>query len=128
MGSRYSGVKPLLLLTKRQEQVAGLIACGMAKKEVADYLNITTATVDATLRPVYQKTGCQKINELAGWWISRQYELQIDFKELKKQLIAISFITLMFFQMCADPAGIITVRRTRTEKEFETEIVHPLKD
>lgn len=86
MGSKYSGEKLRLSLTKRQEQVAGLIACGMAKKEVANYLRITTATVDATLRPIYQKTGCQKINELTGWWISRKYALEIDFKKLKKEL------------------------------------------
>lgn len=86
MESRYSGGKNLPSLTKRQAQIAGLIACGMAKKEVADKLNITKATVDATLRPIYQKTGCQKINELAGWWISQRFKIQINFEELKKEI------------------------------------------
>ena len=90
MESKYSGAKPLLLLTKRQEQVAGLIACGMAKKEVADYLHITTATVDATLRHIYLKTGCQKINELTGWYLNTHYGMNIDFKELKNKLSKIT--------------------------------------
>lgn len=86
MISRYNGEKNPLSLTKRQEQVAGLISCGMSKKEVADKLNITTATVDATLRPIYLKTGCQKINELTGWYLNTHYGMQIDFKDLKNEL------------------------------------------
>ena len=86
MESRFSGGKNLHSLTKRQEQIAGLIACGMAKKEVADKLNITISTVDATLRPIYLKTGCQKINELTGWYFNTHYSLDIDFGKLKNEL------------------------------------------
>ena len=86
MASKSNGEKNPLNLTKRQEQIAGLIACGMAKKEVADRLKITTATVDATLRPIYLKTGCQKINGLTGWYLNTHYGMQIDFKKLENDI------------------------------------------
>lgn len=77
-----------IILTRRQEQISGLISCGMAKKEVANSLHISTFTVDNTLRSVYDKTGLGKTNELTGWWINRHYELQIDFPELKKEILS----------------------------------------
>ena len=109
-------------LTRRQEQISGLISCGMAKKEIADILSISTHTVDNTLRAVYDKTGFGKINELTGWWISRHFEITIDFKELKQQIIALSLLAMIFFQIASDPDGIIRTRRARrcrNENEIE---------
>jgi DNA-binding CsgD family transcriptional regulator len=75
------------ILTRRQEQISGLISCGMAKKEIANALKISAFTVDNTLRLVYTKTGLGKINELTGWWINNHYNLQINFHELKNQIL-----------------------------------------
>ncbi len=109
-------------LTRRQEQISGLIACGMSKKEIADKLLISEHTVDNTLRAVYLKTGYGKINELTGWWISRRFNINIDFNELKKQIIASSMLLLIFFDLSVDPSAIITARRSRrirNENEIE---------
>lgn len=76
-----------VVLTSRQEQISGLISCGLSKKEMADALHIAVSTVDNTLRAVYKKTGYGKANELTGWWLSRHFELSIDFGELKQQLV-----------------------------------------
>jgi DNA-binding NarL/FixJ family response regulator len=76
-----------ILLTRRQEQVSGLVSCGMAKKEIANALHISPFTVDHILRSVYDRTDLNKINELTGWWISRHYDMEIDFAGLKKQLL-----------------------------------------
>ena len=59
----------------------------MAKKEIANALKISAFTVDNTLRLVYTKTGLGKINELTGWWINNHYNLQINFHELKNQIL-----------------------------------------
>lgn len=75
------------ILTRRQEQISGLISCGMAKKEIAYALKISAFTVDNTLRLVYLKTGLGKINELTGWWINNHYNLQINFRDLKNQIL-----------------------------------------
>ena len=76
-----------IALSRRQEQISGLISCGMAKKEVAGALHISAYTVDNTLRLVYSKTGLGKVNELTGWWINQHYHLQINFPELKKEML-----------------------------------------
>jgi len=112
-----------IALTRRQEQISGLISCGMAKKEIADILAISTHTVDNTLRAVYDKTGFGKINELTGWWICRHYEIRIDFPTLKKQIIALSLLALISFQMASDPNNILRARRAKRSKwENETEM------
>ncbi|WP_418894195.1 helix-turn-helix transcriptional regulator [Limibacterium fermenti] len=72
-------------LTKRENQVAGLTACGLAKKEIACELSISYGTVSILLDRCYRKTGTSKLNELAGWWLNEHFSLGIDFEELKKR-------------------------------------------
>lgn len=109
-------------LTRRQEQISGLISCGMAKKEIADMLSISESTVDNTLRAVYEKTGFGKINELTGWWISRRFNIAIDFKALRQQMIALSLLAMISFQIATDHHNILRARRARRPKrENETE-------
>lgn len=55
-------------LTKRENQIAELIAWGSAKKEIADLLCISVNTVDNTARSIYEKIGVNKSNELSAWW------------------------------------------------------------
>ena len=62
-------------LTKRENQIAGLAACGLAKKEIA------YGTVNVLLDKAYKKTGTSKLNELGAWWINRVFALNIDFKQ-----------------------------------------------
>lgn len=118
-----------ITLTRRQEQISGLISCGMAKKEIADTLNISESTVDNTLRAVYEKTGFGKISELTGWWISKHFQIQIDFKQLRKEIIAMSLLSLVIFQILIDPSDIIRAKRERRfRRENETEITINLFD
>ena len=57
-------------LTKRENQIAGLAACGLAKKEIADRLGTAYGTVNVLLDKAYKKTGTSKLNELGAWWIN----------------------------------------------------------
>ena len=68
-------------LTKRENQIAGLAACGLAKKEIA---GTAYGTVNVLLDKAYKKTGTSKLNELGAWWINRVFALNIDFKQLQK--------------------------------------------
>jgi len=106
-------------LSPRQEQISGLISCGMAKKEIADCLRISEHTVDNTLRAVYDKTGLGKINELTGWWLTRRFQIAIDFNELKKQIIAMSFLAFICLQMVTNENNVIRARRIRRDDETE---------
>lgn len=110
-------------LSRRQEQVAGLVSCGLAKKEIANELHIAESTVDNTLRAVYEKTGFGKINELTCWWISKRYHITIDLRELKNQIIAMSLLALVIFQTINNQDGVLRARRVRRIKRNETEII-----
>ena len=58
--------------TKRETQIAELIAWGASKKEVADKLFISEYTVDNHLRKVYEKANVNKANELSAWGVCRR--------------------------------------------------------
>ena len=89
-------------LTKRENQIAGLAACGLAKKEIADKLGTAYGTVLVLFDKAYKKTGTSKLNELGAWWINRVFALNIDFKLLQKSLIALSFLGIIVFQIAFD--------------------------
>jgi len=74
-------------LTKRENQIAGLAFCGLAKKEIADLLNIAEGTVNVLLDKAYKKTETNKLNELGAWWINNWLDLGIDFQSLQKAIV-----------------------------------------
>lgn len=63
------------LLSKRETQVAELLAWGASKKEVASKLFVSTRTVENTARNIYAKLGIQKATECAygGFAQSAEY-------------------------------------------------------
>lgn len=75
-------------LTKRETQVAELLAWGAAKKEVADRLFISTRTVENTARSIYVKTGVQKATELCVWWFCTKCGVPASLDPLKRAFIA----------------------------------------
>nr|DAV11744.1 MAG TPA: hypothetical protein [Caudoviricetes sp.]DAZ69454.1 MAG TPA: hypothetical protein [Caudoviricetes sp.] len=112
-------------LTKRENQIAGLAACGLAKKEIADRLGTAYGTVNVLLDKAYKKTGTNKLNELGAWWINRVFALNIDFKQLQKSLIALSFLGIIAFQIAFDCNNDLNrsrrarIRRNRIEEVYE---------
>ena len=106
-------------LTKRENQIAGLAACGLAKKEIADRLGTAYGTVNVLLDKAYKKTGTSKLNELGAW------SLNIDFKQLQKSLIALSFLGIIAFQIAFDCNNDLNrsrrarIRRNRIEEVYE---------
>ena len=112
-------------LTKRENQFAGLGACCLAKNEIADRLCTAYGTVNVLLDKAYKKTGTSKLNELGAWWINRVFALNIDFKQLQKSLIALSFLGIIAFQIAFDCNNDLNrsrrarIRRNRIEEVYE---------
>lgn len=52
-------------LSRRETEVAHLLAWGASKKEVADILFISTRTVENTARNIYAKVGIQRLRNFA---------------------------------------------------------------
>ena len=75
-------------LTKREREVAELLAWGAAKKDVADRLFISTRTVENTARSIYVKTGVQKATELCVWWFCSKCGVPASLDPLKRAFIA----------------------------------------
>ena len=72
-----------------------------------------------------KKTGTSKLNELGAWWINRVFALNIDFKQLQKSLIALSFLGIIAFQIAFDCNNDLNrsrrarIRRNRIEEVYE---------
>ena len=76
-------------LTRRETEIAELLAWGTSKKEVADKLYISTRTVENTARSIYTKTGVQKATELCVWWFCAKCGVPPSLDPLKRAFIAV---------------------------------------
>ena len=116
------------VLTKRENQIAGLAFCGLAKKEMADKLGTGYGTINVILDKAYKKTGPSKLNELGAWWANRAFALNIDFPQLQRSIVALSFLLIICFQIALDHNDDIRrgrrsrIRRYRIEEVSEFEI------
>lgn len=69
-------------LSRRETEVAHLLAWGASKKEVADILFISTRTVENTARNIYAKVGIQKATELCVWWFCTKHNVPVSLDPL----------------------------------------------
>lgn len=100
-------------LTRRETEVAELLAWGAAKKEVADKLFVSTRTVENTARSIYAKTGVQKATELCVWWFCAKCGVSPSLDPLKRAFIAgCLLIVLIHRELCGqgDPFRISRAR------------------
>lgn len=81
-------------LTKRENEVAELLAWGAAKKEVADRLFISTRTVENTARNIYAKTGVKKATELCVWWFCKKCGVPTSLDPLKRAFYALVLLAI----------------------------------
>ena len=114
-------------LSKRENQIAGLAFCGLAKKEMADRLHVAYGTINVLLDKAYKKTGTINLNELGSWWANRVFTLNIDFQQLQKTIIALCFLGIVVFQLSVDNHRdyYCRIRRGRTQKYKTEEISQP---
>lgn len=133
MESQMSGEKPKEL-SRREHQVAELIAWGAAKKEIPEMLQklyggalISIRTVENIVRNIYDKLDINKANELSAHWFCRHYGVNEDLspiKQIRKTIYSILFLIMMIPQICnLDQA--IRPSRSRT---IRTERIQRRKD
>ena len=76
-------------LSKRESQIAELLAWGASKKEVADKLFVSTRTIENTARNIYAKIGIQKATELCVLWFCTKCGVPVSLDPLKRAFIAV---------------------------------------
>lgn len=81
-------------LTRRETQIAELLAWGAAKKEVADLLRISPRTVENTARHIYEKIGIQKATELCVYWFCAKCGVSPSKDPLKRAFIALVLLLI----------------------------------
>jgi DNA-binding CsgD family transcriptional regulator len=59
------------LLSRREEQVAELIARGMRNREIAERLEVSQRTVDTHVEHIFAKLGIRSRTRLAAWYRDR---------------------------------------------------------
>jgi DNA-binding CsgD family transcriptional regulator len=92
-------MKTNVSLTKRETQVAELLAWGAAKKEAADQLHISTRTVENIARNIYEKVDIQKATELCVWWFCTHCGVSFDLSPVKRKLISIALLLIFIPQL-----------------------------
>lgn len=98
-------------LSRRENEVAELLAWGASKKEVVDKLFISTRTVENTARNIYAKTGIQKATELCVWWFCTKCDVPVSLDPLKRAFVAIAFLLLILPRELAGNGDIFRIGR-----------------
>lgn len=133
MVSQTSGEKHKEL-SRREYQVAELIAWGAAKKEIPEMLQklyggaqISIRTVENIVRRIYEKLHIGKANELSALWFCKYYGVDeglSPIKQLRNTIYSLLFLIIMIPQIC-NLDKVIRPSRTRTVR---TERVQRRKD
>lgn len=105
-------------LSKRQEQIAALLAAGYAKKEVAGYLCISQRTVENTARCIYEKAEVRSIGQLSSWWFCKTFHISQDsLPTISLQKILAAFcLTLVVLNEALNDATFIRPSRAAAVK------------
>lgn len=130
MVSQMSGEKHKEL-SRREYQVAELIAWGAAKKEIPEMLQklyggvqISVRTVENIVRNIYEKLNVGKANELSAWWFCQHYGVDeglSPIKQLRNTVYSLLFLIIMIPQICnldqaVRPSRTRTVRTERIQR------------
>ena len=69
LATRPPGPKPL---TRREREIAALVAQGLGNREIAEQLFLSKRTVDSHIEHIFTKLGFTSRTQLAEWVIARQ--------------------------------------------------------
>ena len=121
-------------LTKREAQIAELLAWGESKKEVADRLYIAERTVENHTRSIYEKTGVQKATELSVWWFCKKCGVPADLDPLKRAFIAILLLITILPRELSGKGDVFRIGRTtritrvvRRRNESNEDLINPFE-
>lgn len=113
-------------LTRREEQVAELIAWGAAYKEVPDLLKkkyggkeISVNTVKRIVENIFSKLYIGKSNELSAWWFCNKLGVDSNLsplKDIKRAIYSIVFLIIVMPQILSADLD----QATRTSRSSRT--------
>lgn len=107
-------------LSKRQEQVAGFLATGYSKKEVAHHLAISERTVENTARSIYEKAEVRSVGQLCAWWFCKTFNISQQMlpsiSQARVQAIACLLIALVTMNEVLNDNDKLKTRRCRVMK------------
>ncbi len=103
----------LAKLTTREAQIAELFAWGASKKYIAGRLFVSERTVENHARNIYEKIGCNKVNELSAWWFCTKFNISFDLSPLKQRIVAFVMLILIVPTFINDSSALYALR-TRT--------------
>ena len=101
------------LLSKRETQIAELLAWGASKKEVASKLFVSTRTVENTARNIYAKLGIQKATELCVWWFCTKCGVPVSLDPLKRAVTAILLLLVLLPRELTGNGDLFRIGRDR---------------
>lgn len=102
-------------LSKREYEIAELVAWGLTKKEVANRLDISYHTVSQHIRNMYEKLRIRKETDLTRWYFIHRYDIPAE-NPLRK-FMAI-FLLLISMSTVITDQDILRVFRTRSAKAY----------
>lgn len=120
-------------LSRREFQVAELLAWGAAKKEIPDLLKrlyggreISVHTVENITRRIYEKLGINKASELSAWYFCECHQVDEQLspiRKMKNTIYSIVFLLLLVpqtFDFDSDALRPSRIRTTRVERVIRT--------
>lgn len=88
-------MNPDARLTKREAEIAELIAWGASKGEIAARCFISERTVENHCRNIFAKAGVTKATELSAWWFCTSFHLSFDLSPMVRKTMAILMLALL---------------------------------
>lgn len=113
-------------LTKRERQVAELLAWGASKKEVPDLLRklyggheISVHTVENIARNIYAKLHLNKASELSAWYFCECHQVDDSLspiKRIRKTVLSLFLLLLLTPQIIDTDDQALRPQRIRTTR------------
>jgi DNA-binding CsgD family transcriptional regulator len=104
-------------LTKREFEIAELLAWGAAKKEIPDMLSvkpgrrpISVRTVEVLTKSIYEKLQIQKVSELAVWYFCTRFHISMDLSPIKRRMITTGLLILILIAEACNSSDFIRTR------------------
>lgn len=105
-------MKENAILTKRENEIAELLAWGASKCEIAAKLFISERTVENHARNIFEKTGCGKVNELSAWWFCTHFNISFELSPIKRRFFAIALLVILTPEIFNHDDSFIRAQRT----------------
>lgn len=87
-------VNSVKTLSPREKQVADLLARGYSEKEIADRLNISSATVNNHTRNIRERFGLNKNSEIILLYIAERNKKKFNIRAIREYGVTIILVMI----------------------------------